>query len=181
MKRLVLLALALCALVIAAPSAQTAPTSETGCTIEHLNDTECQGPDADPAANGCEINTWVGNATCYLTVPDGVASHASGAAVAYPVLQNDNTWHAELHLVIRDRSTGQVLYSEDVTRTDPINELPPFPAASTGFGAAFSELGGGEVVCEVTGTHTPAGAAGSAAAAIEGFGEWNNTLRCTVT
>jgi hypothetical protein len=180
MKRLVVLVLSLCALVIAAPTAQTAPTSETGCTIEHVTGDECQGPDADPAANACDINTWVDNATCELTVPDGVASHASGGVFAFPELQNNNTWHAEAHLVIRDKATGTVLFTNDGSLSAPITTPPPFPPTTLGFGTTFSQQGGAEAVCEVTGTHTPAGAPGSAAAAIEGFGEFNNTLTCTV-
>jgi hypothetical protein len=180
MKRLVPLSMALCFLAIAVPPAQTAPTSDTGCTVEHLSNAACQGPDADPAANACEINTWVGDATCELTIPDGVASHANGFAFAYAQLQNDATWHAEFHYEIRDKDTGQVLFSDDRVVDSPVGEDPDnaTPSANFSFGAVFT--GGDEVICEITGTHSPAGAAFSAVAATEGFGQLNNRFRCGV-
>jgi hypothetical protein len=173
--------MALCALAIAVPAVQAAPTSATGCTIEHLTNAECQGPDVDPAANICEINTWVDNATCDVTVPDGVASNATGFAFAYPVLMGSN-WHADFHYEIRDKDTGQVLFSDDQSLTVPITQNPaePFPPASNTYGGDFAVQGGDEVVCEITGTHSLAGAAGSAAAALTGFGQFNNRVRCNV-
>lgn len=180
MKGLVLPVTALCVLAIAVPAAQAAPTSDTGCAIEHVTGAECQGPDADPAADVCQINTWVDNATCTLTVQDGVAELATGFADAYAEIQGTN-WHAEFHFVIRDASTGAVLYSEDNSLTVPIAEQPLLPAASNSFSTIMSPAGGSEVVCEVTGTHNPAGAATSAIAASSvGFGQWNNIFRCSV-
>lgn len=179
MKRLLLLGMAFCALAVAVPAAETAPTSDTGCTEQHVSGAECQGPDVDPAANSCAINTWVDNATCELTVPDGVASGGTGAATAYAEDQ-DGTWHAELRYVIRDISTGQILFEHDSSETVPITEQPVVPAASFGFGTTFSQEGGANVLCEVTGTHNPAGAATSAAAATTGHGVFNNSFQCTV-
>jgi hypothetical protein len=40
--------------------------------------------------------------------------------------------------------------------------------------------GGAEAVCEVTGTHTPAGAPFSAFAVTTGAGEFNNVFNCRV-
>jgi hypothetical protein len=181
MKRLVLLALALCALAISAPIAQTAPTQANGCTVEHLSNAPCQGPDADPAANACEINTWVGDATCELTIPDGVASHANGFAFAYAELVDNTSWHAEFHYEIRDKDTGQVLFSDDREHNSAVGSDPEnaIPSANFTYGALFT--GGDEVICEVTGTHSPAGAALSAAAATQGFGQLNNRFRCGVS
>jgi hypothetical protein len=181
MKRLALLLTALCAFAVAVPAAQTAPTSDVGCTVEHVSNAECQGPDAAPAANACEINTWVGNARCDLTVPDGAASSFTGFAFAFAELQND-TWRAEFDYVIRDKATGQVLFSQNASETSPVSGGTTVPAVNRTFPAtALAPGGGGEVVCEVTGTHSPAGAAMSAVAAVEGVsGEFNNRLRCSV-
>jgi hypothetical protein len=181
MKRLVVVVvLSLCALVFAVPAAQASPTSATGCTVEHVSGAECQGPDVDPAANACEIYTWVDNASCVLTVTDGVASNTSGTLVANAENQDAN-WHAEFQLAIRDVGTGQVLYSTGDSLTVPITQQPVVPAASLGFGNVLSESGGGEVVCEVSGTHNPAGAAMSAIAASAGIqGLFNNSFRCVV-
>jgi hypothetical protein len=180
MKRLVLLGLAIAALAIIVPAAQTAPTSDTGCAAEHVSGAACQGPDADPAANACEIYTWVGDASCVLTVPDGVASSTTGTLIAYAANQDTN-WHAEFELSIRDTGTGQVLYSNSDSLTVPVTQQPVVPAASVGFGTVFSASGGGEVVCEVTGTHNPAGAAMSGVAATSATqGVFNNSLRCVV-
>jgi hypothetical protein len=179
MKRLVVLVTALCVVAIAVPAAQTAPTSEQGCALEHLSAAECQGPDLNPAADFCNISTWVGNASCELTVADGVANTASGFVEAFAELQDTN-WHAEFHMVVRDKTTGQVLFSRDGSSTLPVSQAPPVPSARVGFGAPLTAAGGSEVICEVTGTHTPAGAAESAIAAAEGFGQFNNVFRCEV-
>ena len=179
MKRLALLVVALGALAVAAPAAQTAPTSDTGCTVEHLSGTECQGPDMRPAADTCEISTWVGNASCDVTVADGVADSAIGFLKVFAALQETN-WQTEFHLVIRDKSTGEVLFSRDGAGTTPITAAPEPPEQTLGFSAPLSAPGGSEAVCEITGTHTPVGAAFSAQAVIEGFGAFNNTLRCQV-
>ena len=180
MKRLVLLVLSLGALLIVVPAAQAAPTSATGCGVEHLTGAECQGPDADAAANACQIHTWVDNASCELTVPDGVASSATGTLVAYAENQDTN-WHAAFNLVIRDQGTGQVLYSNQDALTVPITQQPIVPSQSLGFGNVFPEPGGGAVVCEITGTHNVAGAAMSAVAATAGIeGAFNNGFRCVV-
>lgn len=179
MKTLVLLTVALGAVAIGVPAAQTAPTNAQGCAVEHLTNAACQGPDVDTSATGCEINTWVGDASCELTAADGVASAASGSAEAYALVQGTD-WHAELQVVIRDKSTGQVLFSGGDSSTIPLAEAQPVPHAGLGFAGPLSPNGGAEVVCEVTGTHSPAGAAGSAAAALSGFGQWNNIFRCSV-
>jgi hypothetical protein len=179
MKRLAVLVIALCALAVAVPVAQTAPTSDTGCTVEHLSGAECQGPDAEPAAASCEIATWVGNASCDLTVSDGVANSAIGFVTVFAALQGTD-WHTELHLTIRDKSTGEVLLSRDGSNTTPVSGAPGPPHQALGFSAPFSAPGGSEAVCEITGTHTPAGAAFSAQAVLEGFGAFNNILRCEV-
>jgi hypothetical protein len=74
-------------------------------------------------------------------MPDGVASGGTGSAVAYAETQND-TWHAELHCVIRDNSTGQVLFSQDSSETAPITQQPVVPAASFGVASQFpGEIG----------------------------------------
>jgi hypothetical protein len=179
MKRLVLLAAAFCALAIVVPVAQTAPTSAGGCPVEHLSGAECQGPDADEDANSCVINTWVGNASCELTVTDGVANAGNASAVAYAALDGAN-WHAEFDYVIRDKSTGQVLFSRDGSTTIPVAEAGLVPNANFDFGGAFSQSGGGEVVCEVTGTHSAAGAATSGSAATGGSSQFNNFFWCRV-
>jgi hypothetical protein len=177
MKRMVLLAAAVCALAVVVPAAQTAPTSEGGCPVEHLSGAECQGPDTDDDANSCVINTWVNNATCDVTVADGVANGLSASAVAYAALQGTN-WHAEFHYVIRDKSTGQVLFSRDGSSTIPVAQAPLVPAASFDFSGALTQQGGGEVECEVTGTHSPAGAPTSGGAT--GLQEFNNFFWCRV-
>jgi hypothetical protein len=179
MKRIVVLAVALGALAIAVPAAQTAPASDAGCTVEHLTAAPCQGPDTEPAAGFCEINTWVGDASCDLTVADGIANTGSGFVKVFSALQ-DTTWHAEFHLVIRDKATGAVLFSRDVTSDTPLAESTTIPDRTLGFATAFAAPAGAEATCEVTGTHTPAGAAFSAEAASNGFGEFNNVLRCEV-
>jgi hypothetical protein len=178
MKRIALLVVALCAFAVAVPVAQTAPTSDSGCTVEHLSGAECQGPDVNPAADSCEIATWVGNASCDLTVSDGVANSADGFLNVFAALQDTN-WHTEFHLVIRDKSTGEVLFSRDGSNTTTVSG-PAIPPHNLNFSAPLSAPGGSEVVCEVTGTHTPAGSAFSAQAAIEGFGAFNNVFRCAV-
>ncbi len=180
MKRIVLLAVALCGLAVAVPVAETAPTSEQGCTVEHVSGAECQGPDLQPATDSCEITTWVGNASCDLTVADGVANSASGFVKIFAGLQQPD-WHAEFQLVVRDKSTGEVLFSRDGSNTQPVAETQDVPNLPLTFGAPLTVPGGSEVVCEVTGTHTPAGGALSAQAALEGFGEYNNILRCSVS
>lgn len=179
MKRLAVLVMALCALAVAVPVAQTAPTSDTGCSVEHLSGAECQGPDMRPAADSCEISTWVGNATCDLTVSDGVANSAIGFISVFAALQDTN-WHTEFHMVIRDKSTGEVLFSRDGSNTTPVSGHPTPLGQTQGISAPLSAPGGSEAVCEVTGTHTPAGAAFSAQAVLEGFGAFNNILRCEV-
>ena len=180
MKKVALLVLALGGLAIAVPVAQTSPTSESGCTEQHVSGVACQGPDANAAANSCEIYTWVGDASCDLTVPDGVASAVSGTLVAYAENQETN-WHAEFNLEVRDKSTQQLLYSNQDSLTVPIIEQPIVPTASLGFGNVFSEPGGNEVVCKVSGTHNIAGTAFSAIAATTGaISVFNNTLGCTV-
>jgi hypothetical protein len=179
MRKVVVLSVALCTLAVGAPAAETAPTQPNGCTVEHLSNAPCQGPDFLPAANACEITTWVGDAACELTVPDGVASNAAASTVAHAQLVDTN-WHAEFNYVIRDKATGQVLFSREDSLTTPAGGGPNIPTASFGFGGELTQAGGAEVVCEVTGTHTPAGAAMSAAAVIEGFGQFNNTMRCEV-
>jgi hypothetical protein len=180
MKRFVLLGVALCALAVVVPVAETAPTQPNGCTVEHLSNVECQGPDLAPAANRCEIPTWVGNASCELTVPDGVANIAGASTVVNAELVDSNSnWHAEYDYEIRDKNTGQVLFSRADSQTTPVGP-GSIPRASFGFGGSLPVQGGAEVVCEVTGTHTPAGAAMSAIAAIEGSGQFNNSMRCEV-
>jgi hypothetical protein len=180
MKRLALLVGAVSVLAVAVPAAETAPTSENGCTVEHLSGAACQGPDFEPAADFCEITTWVGDASCELTVSDGVANNASGFIKVYAALQ-DTDWHTEFHMVVRDKATGQVLFSRDGSSTTPVSGSPaPPPDQTLGFGAPTVVAGGSEVICEVTGTHTPAGTAFSAEAALNGFGEFNNVFRCQV-
>jgi hypothetical protein len=179
MKRLALLVIAVCALAVAVPVAETAPTSDSGCSVEHLSDAECQGPDMRPAAASCEISTWVGNATCDLTVADGVGDSAIGFIKVFAALQ-DTDWHTEFHMVIRDKSTGEVLFSRDGSNTTPVSGHPTPPEQTLGYSAPLSAPGGSEAVCEVTGTHTPVGAAFSAQAVIEGFGAFNNVFRCEV-
>jgi hypothetical protein len=179
MKRLALLVVALGALAVGVPGAQTAPTSDTGCTVEHISGAACQGPDMRPEANACEISTWVGDATCDLTVSDGAADSAIGFLNVFAALQDTN-WRTEFHMVIRDKSTGAVLFSRDGSNTTPLTGAPEPPAQSLGFSGPLSAPGGGEAVCEITGTHTPAGAAFSAQAVIEGFGAFNNVFRCQV-
>jgi hypothetical protein len=179
MKRIVVLAVALGALAIAVPAAQTAPTSESGCTVEHLSPAPCQGPDLEPAANFCEITTWVGDASCDLTVADGIGNSASGFVKVFSAVQ-DTTWHAEFHLLIRDKATGAVLFSRDVTSDIPIAESTTIPDRTLGFATSFAAPAGAEATCEVTGTHTPAGAPFSLEAVERGFGEFNNVLRCEV-
>jgi hypothetical protein len=180
MKRLSLLAVALFALAFAVPVAETAPTSEEGCTVEHVSGDACQGPDLNPAANSCNITTWVRDASCELTVADGVANNASGFVKVFSELQQPN-WHAEFHLVVRDKATGEVLFTRDGSNTRPLESAQDVPNVPLTFGAPLTVPGGSEVICEVTGTHTPAGAALSAQAALEGFGEYNNVLRCAVS
>jgi hypothetical protein len=179
MKRLALLVLPVCALAVAVPAAQTAPTSDTGCSVEHLSGAACQGPDTDAAASSCEIATWVGDASCDLTVSDGVANTASGFVTVFAALQDTN-WHTEFHLVIRDKSTGEVLLTRDGSTTTPVSGHPTPSNQTLAISAPLSAPGGGEAVCEVTGTHSPAGAAFSAQAVLEGFGAFNNILRCEV-
>jgi hypothetical protein len=178
MKRLTLLVVALGALAVAVPVAQTAPTQPNGCTVEHVSGAECQGPDLNAAADSCEISTWVGNASCDLTVSDGVADSATGFLNVFAELQDTN-WHTEFHLVIRDKSTGEVLFSRDGSNTTPASG-PAIPPQNLVFSDPLSAPGGSEAVCEVTGTHTPVGAAFSADAVLEGFGAFNNVFRCQV-
>jgi hypothetical protein len=179
MKRLALVVTALCALAVAVPVAQTAPTQPNGCSVEHLSGAECQGPDFEPAADSCKITTWVDNASCDLAVSDGVANITSGSVQVYAALQGTD-WHTEFHLVLRDKATGEVLFSRDGSNTTPVSggSLPPNQVL--GWGAPLSVQGASEVVCEATGTHSPVGAAFSAEAALNGFGEFNNVLRCEV-
>lgn len=179
MKRLTLLVVALGALAVAVPAAQTAPTQPNGCTVEHISGAACQGPDMRPEANACEISTWVGDASCDLTVADGVADTTIGFLNVFGALQDTN-WHTEFHMVIRDKATGAVLFSRDGSNTTPVSGAPEPPAQSLGFSAPLAATGGSEAVCEITGTHTPAGAAFSADAVLEGFGAFNNILRCEV-
>jgi hypothetical protein len=179
MKRLALLVVALGALAVAVPAAQTAPTQPNGCTVEHISGAACQGPDMRPEASACEISTWVGDASCDLTVSDGVADSAIGFVTVFAALQDTN-WHTEFHLVIRDKSTGAVLFSRDGSNTTPVSGAPMPPEQALGFSDPLSAPGGSEAVCEITGTHTPAGAAFSADAVLEGFGALNNILRCEV-
>lgn len=179
MKKLVLLVIAGGALVILVPAAQTAPTAPNGCSVEHLSGAPCQGPDADAAANACEINTWVGDASCVLTVSDGTANLATVFTKAHSVLQDTN-WHAEAHVVVRDNATGQVLLTEDGSSTVPVSPGSLPPAETLNFASALSSTGGAEVTCEVTGTHTPAGAPFSAQAASTGSGQLNNVFNCEV-
>jgi hypothetical protein len=179
MKRLALLVVALCALAVAVPAAQTAPTSDSGCTIEHLSNAECQGPDVRPALSSCEIATWVGNASCDLTVADGAADSTIGFLKVYGALQGTD-WHTEFHMVIRDKTTGEVLFSRDGSTTTAVSSAPEPTEQTLGWSAPLSVPGGSEAVCEITGTHTPVGAAFSAQAVIEGFGAFNNTFRCEV-
>jgi hypothetical protein len=177
MKRLALLVVALCVLAVAVPAAEAAPTSDTGCTVEHLTSAACQGPDVRPALNSCEIATWVGDASCDLTVADGVADTAIGFLKVYGALQGTD-WHGEFHMVVRDKATGEVLFSRDGSTTTPVTAAPEPTEHTLAFSAPLSAPGGSEALCEVTGTHTPVGAAFSAQAVIEGFGAFNNTFRC---
>jgi hypothetical protein len=179
MKRLALLVVALGALAVAVPVAQTAPTSDSGCTVEHLSGAACQGPDVRPALNSCEIATWVGDASCDLTVADGAADTAIGFLKVYGALQ-DSDWLTEYHMVIRDKSTGAVLLSRDGSNTTPVSGAPEPPEQTLGISAPLAAAGGSEAVCEITGTHTPAGAAFSAQAVVDGFGAFNNVFRCEV-
>jgi hypothetical protein len=65
--------------------------------------------------------------------------------------------------------------------TVPITQQPLVAAASVGFSNNFSEPGGSEIVCKVTGTHNIAGTAFSAVAATTAhLTVFNNSLRCTV-
>ena len=148
MKRLAVLVMALCALTVAVPVAQTAPTSDTGCSVEHLSGAECQGPDMRPAADSCEISTWVGNATCDLTVSDGVANSAIGFISVFAALQDTN-WHTEFHMVIRDKNTGEVLFSRDGSNTTPVSGHPTPSGQTNGISAPLSAPGGSEAGCEV--------------------------------
>ena len=134
MKRLALLVVALGALAVAVPTAQTAPTSDTGCTVEHISGAECQGPDLNAAADSCEISTWVGNASCDLTVSDGVANSTSGFVNVFAELQDDTDWHTEFHMVIRDKGTGEVLFSRDGSTTTPVSG-PAVPPQNLSFSA----------------------------------------------
>jgi hypothetical protein len=179
MKRLALVVVGLCALAVAVPAAQTAPTQPNGCSVEHISNAECQGPDFAPAADSCEITTWVGNASCDLTVSDGTANITSGFVQVYAALQGTD-WHTQFDLVLRDKATGEVLFSRNGSRTTPVSGGSLPPNQFLGFGGALSVQGATEVVCEATGTHSPAGAAFSAEAALNGFGEFNNILRCEV-
>ena len=179
MKRLVLVVVGLCALAVAVPAAQTAPTQPNGCSVEHISGAECQGPDFQPAADSCDISTWVDNASCDLTVSDGTANITSGFVQVYAALQGTD-WRTEFHLTLRNKATGEVLFSRDGSNTTPVSGGSMPPNQVLGFGDALSVQGASDVVCEVTGTHSPAGAAFSAAAALEGFGDFNNVLRCEV-
>jgi hypothetical protein len=179
MKRLALLVVALGALAVAVPAAQTAPTQPNGCSVEHISGAECQGPDMKPAPEACDISTWVDNASCDLTVADGVGDTAIGFLNVFAALQDTN-WHTEFHMVIRDKATGAVLFSRDGSNTTPVSGAPDPPAQSLGFSAPLLAPSGGEAVCEITGTHTPAGAAFSAQAVTDGFGAYNDVFRCEV-
>jgi hypothetical protein len=180
MKRLVLLVMAGGALVILVPAAQTAPTSATGCTVEHISGAACQGPDVNAAADSCEINTWVGDASCVLTVSDGTADLAIAFTTAYSELQDTN-WHAEAHVVVRDNATGQVLLTQDGSSTVPVSPGSLPPGKTLNFASELSPTGGAEVTCEVTGTHTPAGAPFSAQAPTAGPQNLNNVFNCRVS
>ena len=103
MKRLALLVVAVGALAIGVPGAQAAPTSDTGCTVEHLSGAACQGPDVRPALNSCEIATWVGDASCDLTVADGMADTTIGLLKVFAALEGTD-WQTEFHMVIRDKT-----------------------------------------------------------------------------
>jgi hypothetical protein len=179
MKRLVLVVVGLCALVVAVPVAQTAPTQPNGCSVEHISGAECQGPDLAPAADSCNISTWVNNASCDLTVSDGAANITSGFVQVFAALEGTD-WHTAFHLDVRDKATGEVLFSRDGSNTTPVSSGSMPPNQILGFSGTLSVQGASEVVCQVTGTHSPAGAAFSAAAALQGFGDFNNVLRCEV-
>jgi hypothetical protein len=180
MKRLALLVVALGALAVGVPAAETAPTSDTGCTAEHLSGAACQGPDVRPAPSSCEIATWVGDASCALTVADGAADTTIGFLKVYATLQADNNWQTEFHMVIRDLGTGEFLFSRDGGTTTPLAEAHEPPEQTQLWSAPLAVPGGSEVVCEITGSHTPVGAAFSAQAVLEGFGAFNNRFQCEV-
>ena len=179
MKRLALLVVAVGALAIGVPGAQAAPTSDTGCTVEHLSGAACQGPDVRPALNSCEIATWVGDASCDLTVADGTADTTIGLLKVFAALEGTD-WQTEFHMVIRDKTTGEVLFSRDGTETTPASGAPEPPEHVLAWSAPLAVPGGSEAVCEITGTHTPVGSPFSAQAVLEGFGAFNNTFRCEV-
>jgi hypothetical protein len=85
-----------------------------------------------------------------------VANSTIGFVTVFAAHQDPN-WHTEFHLVIRDKSTGQVLFSRDGSNTTPVSGHPTGPTAPThAISAPLSATGGSEAVCEVTGTHTPA-------------------------
>ena len=123
MKRLILVVVGLCALAVAVPVAQTAPTQPNGCSVEHISGAECQGPDFAPAADSCEISTWVVNASCDLTPSDGTANITSGFVQVYAALQGTD-WHTQFDLELRNKATGEVLYSRDGSNTTPVSGGP---------------------------------------------------------
>jgi hypothetical protein len=92
----------------------------------------------------------------------------------------DTNWHTEFHVEIRNAATGQVLLTRDGSNTTAVSEgsLPPDQTLSIAGG--LSPPGGAEVVCVVTGTHTPAGAPFSPIAATQGTSEFNNVFNCDV-
>lgn len=85
---------------------QDAPT----CADEHLTGADCQGADVNPAPNRCDIKVWVGKASCDFVIPAGAAR---GVATSAEVWADQGT-APEADMVIRDKSTGTVLYQDHI-------------------------------------------------------------------
>lgn len=178
-----------------------APDISGTCADNFDSGTPCQGPDANPRANGCTINTWVVKATCELTVPGGVPGFW-GVGVSWVYAESDQVATYDIKLIVP--STGEVIGSiHDDQGSGPgvfcaeitcVSGVPWNAQGGDGYASTPPSRTTDTVLCEIDSTWTKYGAPfaplaeASAAAAAESpspstpvlQAPANNYFSCTV-
>lgn len=195
MKKLLILPVLGLAFALLAPAAQAAdPDPSQGtpveCWPEHLTQPitgACQGPDTDPDPFDCQIQVWVESASCIITptsssgtlrstVPGGAGW---GRSIAFAEL-GDDQWHAHAHMTITDLSTGQVVAQASDTETSPLSNPSGSKVKGLVGDISVPFNSGGPFLCEITGTHSLAGALPvQAGTHVTGRPGPRNMLMCT--
>lgn len=184
LKRLVLPVLALALMAAVSPVARADVDVLGTCTPANFQTgAPCQGPDGDPHAYDCVINTWVAQASCVLHVPTGV-THQSTATLLV-TSESDQTPAYDVKIIVP--STGEVLKEVTGGNGEPGKWCNPIRTVACVQGPSFNKMRGtagwndalpqrttDTVICQITSTWTHYGAVYSPAAEAESLAAGND-------